>query len=120
MRRRPRWYGLLAAALIVGQPAIGWAELTIRLISVTSPVRRGDPARVEIHTTPAAVCDIEVVYRSGPSRAAPLRPRRADERGRVVWLWRVGKQAAPGRALVTVGCLLGEQITTLRTEFTVR
>jgi len=98
----------------------GGAELSIRLLAMTSPVRRGDPARVEILTTPTAVCDIEVVYRSGPSRAPQLRPRRADDHGRVVWLWRVGRQAAPGRAVVTIECLLGEQITSIRTEFTVR
>ncbi|MDQ7844280.1 MAG: hypothetical protein QN141_14060 [Armatimonadota bacterium] len=120
MRRRRSLAGLLLAAIIAVGTGTGRAELTIRLLAVTSPVRRGDPARVEILTTPAAVCDIGVVYRSGPSRAPQLRPRRADGAGRVVWLWRVGRQAAPGRAVVTIECLLGEQITSLRTEFTVR
>src|SRR3990170_9071596 len=111
---------LLAAAVFGPAASPVWADLPIKVISVTSPVKPGGPARVEVQTAPAAVCDIEVVYRSGPSRAAPLRPRRADAKGRVVWLWRVGRQTATGKASVMVECLLGEDITRVRTEFTVR
>ena len=111
---------ILLAAAVLGPAASVWADLPIKVISVTSPVKPGGPARVEVQTAPAAVCDIEVVYRSGPSRAAPLRPRRADAKGRVVWLWRVGRRTATGKASVMVECLLGEDITRVRTEFPVR
>jgi hypothetical protein len=111
---------LLAAALLAPAAVPVWADLPLRIVSVTSPVPRGGPARVEAQTAPAAVCDIEVVYASGPSRAAPLRPRRADGQGRVAWVWRVGRQTGPGRASVIVECLLGEDITRVRAEFTVR
>lgn len=111
---------LAVLALIIAGPATAWADLPIKVISVTSPVKPGGAARVEVQTVPAAVCDIEVVYRSGPSRAAPLRPKRADDKGRVVWVWRVGRQTATGKASVMVECLLGEDITRIRTEFTIR
>lgn len=111
---------LLAAALLSPAAVPVWADLPLAILSVTSPVKPGGPARVEAQTAPAAVCDIEVVYSSGPSRAAPLRPRRADERGRVAWVWRVGRQTATGKAAVTVECLLGEDITRVRSEFVVR
>jgi hypothetical protein len=112
---------LVAAATLLALAAgLAEAALPLRIMAVTSPVPRGGPARVEAQTAPGAVCDIEVVYRSGRSRAAPLRPRRADGRGRVVWVWRVGRQTAPGTALVMVECLLGEDITRARAEFTVR
>ena len=112
---------ILLAAVVLGTAASSvWADLPIKVISVTSPVKPGGPARVEVQTVPAAVCDIEVVYRSGPSRAAPLRPRRADAKGRVAWVWRVGRQTATGKASVMVECLLGEDITRVRAEFTVR
>ena len=111
---------LIAAALLGPAATSVWADLPIKVISVTSPVKPGGAARVEVQTVPAAVCDIEVVYRSGPSRAAPLRPRRADEKGRVVWVWRVGRQTPVGKAFVMVECLLGEDITKVRTQFTIR
>jgi|GEM_PF-3819171 len=120
MRRHLLLIGVWTAIALLVWPTAGWAELTIRLLSITSPVKRGGPARVEILTTPTAVCDIDVVYRSGRSRAPQLRPRRADDGGRVVWLWRVGTQVKPGRAQVTIACLRGEQITSIRTEFAVR
>ncbi|HXF82816.1 MAG TPA: hypothetical protein VNN19_08705 [bacterium] len=109
-----------AAMLLVPAASLAWAALPLRIVALTSPVPRGGAARVEAHTAPGAVCDIEVVYPSGRSRAAPLRPRRADGQGRVVWVWRVGRQVAPGKALVTVECLLGEDITRARAAFTVR
>jgi len=114
---------LCVAALITAVFALSpsaEADLPIEVVSVTSPVKPGAAARVEIRTAAAAVCDIEVVYRSGPSQAAPLRPRRADEHGRVVWLWRVGKQVTPGRARIMIECLLGEEISQVHTQFTIR
>src|SRR3972149_1833336 len=111
---------LLAAAVFGPAASPVWADLPIKVISVTSPVKPGGAARVEVQTVPAAVCAIQVVYRSGPRRAAPPRPRRADEKGRVVWVWRVGQQTPVGKAFVMVECLLGEDITKVRTEFTIR
>jgi len=110
----------LIPLLLAGLAAPALADLPVAVVSVTSPVARGGPARIEIRTVAAAVCDIEVVYRTGPSRAPELRPRRADAQGRVVWLWRIGKQTPPGKASVTIECLLGEDITRVHTEFTVR
>lgn len=117
MRRFVLFLLVLVLVLMPSVPAR--ADLVITVVAVSSPVRPGAPARVEILTAPAAVCDIEVRFSTGPSRAAQLRPRRADEKGRVVWLWRLGRQTPRGTWPILIDCLLGHQVGAVRTQFTV-
>jgi hypothetical protein len=72
-------------------------NLSLEILSVTSPVARGGQATLEARTTPGANCGITVFYKSGPSEAiGVLSPKNADAEGRVSWTWRVGANTTPG------------------------
>jgi hypothetical protein len=77
MRRIPITLALVAALAI---PAT--ASARVRLVSVTSPIRHGSYATLAVSVAPTATCSITVYYRSGPSRAAGLYPKRG---GRISW-----------------------------------
>lgn len=100
--------------------ALAPTKLTIKVVSVSSPVSPGQDARLEIATSPGADCDITVVYKSGRSRARGLVPKRADSQGRIVWVWRVGTRTTPGSWPILVNCTWGQQRAALKTAFIVR
>jgi hypothetical protein len=60
-----------------------------RLIRVTSPVSRGSDATLVARVVPRRRCTITVIYKSGPSVARGLYPKR-PQNGRVSWTWMVG------------------------------
>ncbi len=115
---------LLSAAAVgppqAPSPPVIPAKLSIQITSVTSPVRPGTNARLEILTTPGAECAITVVYMSGPSRARGLEPKFADTGGQIAWVWRVGTNTTPGTWPIFVECAFGQQKAETKTEFTVR
>ncbi|HEY6102580.1 MAG TPA: hypothetical protein VI007_05055 [bacterium] len=96
------------------------AALTVKFISMPSIVRLGAPARVEVATVSGAICDIEVRSPGGLVRTAGIRPKKALDSGRIIWLWRVGKSMRPGTWTVAVDCLLGEQVGRTEARFTVK
>ena len=55
---------------------------TARLVSVTSPVKKNAHATLVAHVVPTRRCTITVHYKSGPSHAQGLNPKR-PVRGRV-------------------------------------
>ena len=68
--------------------------------------------------TPSAVmCAITVYYKSGPSHAQGLYPKRPTSTGRVSWTWMVGTRTTPGRWAISVSC---GRAGTLNTSFVVR
>ena len=75
---------------------------TIALQSVTSPVKRGSTAYMEIKGTPGVEYSIVVRYSTSVSKAADLVPKVADENGLVTWKWRVGSRTTPGTYTITV------------------
>ena len=95
-------------------------ELSIEIISVTSPVSPGSNATLVAQTTPGANCDIDVYYKSGASTAQGLYPKVADNSGRVSWTWKVGTRTTPGSWGIVVRANHNEQTTTQTTHFTVR
>jgi hypothetical protein len=109
--RRLVLVGLLMAALLV--PTAASAQ--VRLVTVTSPVRHGGYATLSVAVSPARSCSIVVSYKSGPSEAAGLFPKRPVA-GRVSWTWKVGTRTTPGRWPIVVTC---GSAGTLRTAFTV-
>src|SRR2546426_5838350 len=116
---------LLRAALVgpqrpVSQPPAAPAGLSIRITSLTSTVGPGTGARLEIQTAPGAVCNIVVVYKSGPSRARGLEPKVADARGQIAWVWRVGTNTTSGTWPILIECVFGSQRAETQTEFTVQ
>jgi hypothetical protein len=102
----------IASAMLV-LPASAAAR--VRLISVTSPISAGSYATLRASVTPSRRCSITVYYKSGPSQAAGLYPKR-PYRGRVSWTWKVGTRTTPGRWAIVVSC---GSAGTLRTSFRV-
>jgi len=88
---------------------------TARLVSVTSPVARNAHATLVAHVAPAQRCTIAVLYKSGPSQAQGLNPKRPVN-GRVSWTWMVGGNTTLGSWPIQVKC---GSAGSFRTHFTV-
>lgn len=116
-----RLFPFCLAACLVGLslgPAQA-ADLSVTLISVSSPAAPFSDATLTISTTPGASCSITVSYKSGPSRAKGLVPKVTDGSGRVSWTWRVGSNTTPGRWPIRVTCEKSTDHGELRTSFQV-
>jgi hypothetical protein len=103
-----RWLALAAVAAITivvaaVVPTAQSSESTARLVRVTSPVSRGDYATLTARVRPSRTCSITVYYKSGPSSAQGLYPKR-PRLGRVSWTWKVGTRTTPGRWPIRVRC----------------
>jgi hypothetical protein len=95
-----------AIVALVGATAVFAAPNTTtraRLVSVTSPVRKNAHATLVAHVVPALPCRITVHYKSGPSQARGLNPKRPVH-GRVSWTWMVGGNTTLGIWPITVNC----------------
>ena len=101
------------AALVVVAPS----SASVRLVGISpQPAYRGNPVTLTAHVSSSRVtCSIVVEYKSGPSRAKGLYPKRPDH-GRVAWTWLVGTRTTPGRWPIVVSC---GRAGTLRTSFRV-
>jgi hypothetical protein len=75
----------------------------VSLVSVTSPVSAGSQATLIAAVPTGTSCSIVVTYKSGPSSAAGLYPKRSSS-GRVSWTWTVGSRTTPGRWPIDVSC----------------
>lgn len=100
---------ILLLALLV-TPQLGGAlsptadSLSVTIISVTSPIERGNEATVKVKTAAAAKCTITVTYSSGKSQASGLERKTANAKGRVSWTWTVGGSTKPGKYPVDISC----------------
>jgi hypothetical protein len=92
---------ILIAVLVAGLAVPAGASARVRLISVTSPIRHGAYATLTVSVSPAKTCSITVYYKSGPSSAAGLYPKRGR---RISWTWKVGTRTTPGRWPILVSC----------------
>jgi beta-lactamase superfamily II metal-dependent hydrolase len=95
-------------------------ELTLEIVSMTSPVSPGVNATLVAKATPGAQCDITVYYGSGPSTAQGLYPKTADTSGNVSWTWKVGTRTTPGSWRIVVTASLGGKTVSQTTYFTVQ
>lgn len=102
---------VVAAALALALPAV--ASASVRLVSVTSPIGAGSYATLTVAVSPAQTCSIVVYYKSGPSSAQGLYPKRG---ARISWTWKVGTRTTPGRWPIAVSC---GKAGSLRTSFAV-
>ena len=91
---------LVAAAAAFAAPN---RTATARLVNVTSPVARNAHATLVARVAPARRCSIAVLYKSGPSHAQGLNPKRPVH-GRVSWTWMVGGNTTLGRWPIQVSC----------------
>ena len=101
------------AALLLVPPA----SARVRLVGIApQPAHRGNPVTLTARVSPSHVtCSITVEYKSGPSHAKGLYPKRPSG-GRVSWTWLVGTRTTPGRWPIDVSC---GSTGTLRTSFRV-
>jgi len=83
-----------------GTPAATTSEskkdLSLKIVSITSPVKGGSDATVVIQTDPDALCKITVKLKSGPASAAGLKAQHADSTGKATWNWKVAKNTSAG------------------------
>lgn len=96
------------------------ATLNLKIVSVTSPVQRGDVATLVAETRPGLQCTITVFYKSGASTASGLEPRTADDNGQISWSWKVGRKTTPGQWRIVVTAGEGEEKASETTFFTVQ
>ncbi len=101
----------IAVVLALVLPAA--ASARVRPVSITSPISAGSYATLTVAVSPARTCSITVYYKSGPSSAAGLYPKRGS---RISWTWKVGTRTTPGRWAIVVSC---GSAGTLRTSFVV-
>jgi hypothetical protein len=100
------------ASLVLAAPAAA----RVRLVSITSPISHGSHTTMIARVSSSSVtCAITVYYKSGPSRARGLYPKRPSG-GRVIWTWKVGTRTTPGRWPIRISC---GAAGTLNTSFVV-
>ena len=95
-------------------------ELSLQIVSVTSPVRPGASATLRAKTVPQAQCTIAVYYKTGKSTAQGLYPKQADSNGNVSWTWKVGTRTTPGSWRVVVTASFEGKSISKQTYFTVQ
>ena len=88
------------AQISTSTPSSG--ELDVSVISITSPLKPGSQATLEIQGKPNTEYDITVKYASGASTASGLEPKTADSDGKVSWSWKVGSQVKAGIYTATI------------------
>ena len=68
----------------------------ISLVSLTSPVSRGNNATISIKGLPNTAYDIDVIYSSGESKASGLEDKTSDSEGNVSWTFKVSSNVKVG------------------------
>ena len=68
----------------------------ISLVSLDSPISRGNDVTVSIKGLPNTNYDIDVIYSSGPSKASGLEDKTSDSEGNVSWTFKVSSNVKPG------------------------
>lgn len=75
---------------------------SVKLVSLTSPVRHGGTASIEIEGKPNTNYSITVYYSSGASTAKGLYTKKSSSSGYVSWSWMVGTRTYSGKHLISI------------------
>jgi hypothetical protein len=111
-RHWPKVIGALVGVLVFAAMISATAEAAVKPASRTLNVAAGAYASLTVKVTPTATCRITVLYKSGPSEAAGLYPKRGSL---ITWTWKVGTRTTAGNWPVRVDCgAAGRYATTLR------
>jgi hypothetical protein len=86
---------------LFGTTAQTASAATIKLEWLTSPITAGAYATLAVRTPRPTTCSISVYYKSGPSQAAGLYPKRGT---RISWTWKVGTRTTPRSWSIVVSC----------------
>jgi hypothetical protein len=95
-------------------------NVTIDVVSLTSPIAKGSIASLTVQTTPGAACSITVYYKSGASEAAGLGSQTADASGQVTWSWKVGSRTTSGIWKIVVNSQLNGKSISISIPFEVQ
>ena len=79
------------------------ASAKVQVVYLTTPRSPGSHATLVVAVKPARRCSITVLYKSGPSHARGLSPKRPTH-GKVSWTWMVGTNTTAGRWPIYVDC----------------
>jgi hypothetical protein len=94
-------------------------RLTLDIVSVTSPVKRGESATLKAQTLAGARCSISVYYKTVRSGLESLNEKTSEASGSVSWTWKTGTDLAPGSYRIEVVSRLGEKSESKTVYFTV-
>ena len=109
----------LATATMAPVPSLTISPaIFVVIVSLTSPIPRGNKATLSAKTSPGTLYSIIVQYKSGPSSASGLEPKAAPE-GNVSWTWTVGSRTTAGEWPIEISCGLDGQRATVTTKITV-
>ena len=81
------------------------AKEGVSIQMLSSPVKPGENASVDVKTNPDSKCSIKVEYNKIPSKDSGLVTKTADEYGLVAWSWTVDPAAPIGKWPVTITCV---------------
>lgn len=86
------------------KPIVKPTEATTQIVFInyTNEVNAGSNASVTIQGAPNTIYYIDVVYKSGSSKAEGLEPKTSDNNGLVTWEWEVGARTTPGTYKISV------------------
>ncbi len=103
------------AVMLVSAPFAFGQDLSIKVVTVTSPVRAGTQAALTIHTTPGAQCTPSVQSQTGTATVKVFPQKRAESNGMVTWSWLIPAGTPAGAWPVVVTCVASGQQVEVRT-----
>lgn len=84
----------------------GGSNMPLQIVAIEpTPLRPGRKATVIVKAAPEATVSLEVMYKSGKSKAKHLGDATADASGYVKWTWHVSGNTTPGMWQLTVSAL---------------
>ena len=84
---------------------------SLRLVSLTKQVPRGQTATITVCGVPYTTYRIEVHYATTVSTAKGLEPKTANADGTVTWQWKVGTRTKSGSHRIVIRGSNGESLT---------
>lgn len=108
------------SAIIENTPSTSNDSFSLDVISVTSPVIKGNDATLTIKTMPGAKCTIAVYYKSGISKTSGLEDKVADSNGMVSWNWTVSTKTSSGTWNIVITADNEKETLIKKTTFTVK
>lgn len=103
------------AQLTVKPPEISpKAKESVAIETLSSPIKRGSPASINVKTNPKSKCTIEVKYKDSSDNQvvytnSALKVKKADEFGLISWEWPISSSAPAGKWTVTVTCFYNKK-----------
>jgi len=118
MRSRSVSLALVVGMILGGGTLVNAQQVPVKVVALTTPVRRGAVATLSIRTSPGALCTPVLEVRPGSTTG--LGKKTADAKGGVQWSWRVRTDAAPGSRPLSITCTLKDKVSIAQLSLVVR